>query len=189
MYIIYHEHTLKPDKCVKESVLCCGFLFYLDYLPLPKVWSLKFKPWSWVFPLVSLSFSYPIHSPFNLPHTLPHSTPTEGLPFQNFLCTHLRFLRLFSLVGSGRNGKGGRVKWLMGGAQGIKCVKNLLDKYFPQVFYLSSILRLLQFENFWIMYGLFALWASLIAQLAKNPPPVQETPVRPRDWENPLEKG
>ena len=33
------------------------------------------------------------------------------------------------------------------------------------------------------------LWASLIAQLVKNPPAMQETPVRSLDWEDPLEKG
>ena len=32
-------------------------------------------------------------------------------------------------------------------------------------------------------------WASLIAQLVKNPPAMQETPVRFLDQEVPLEKG
>ena len=32
-------------------------------------------------------------------------------------------------------------------------------------------------------------WASLIAQLVKNPPAMQETPVRFLDWEDLLEKG
>ena len=32
-------------------------------------------------------------------------------------------------------------------------------------------------------------WASLIAQLVKNPPAMQETPVRFLGWEDPLEKG
>ena len=32
-------------------------------------------------------------------------------------------------------------------------------------------------------------WASLIAQLVKNPPAMQETPVRFLDQEDPLEKG
>jgi len=31
--------------------------------------------------------------------------------------------------------------------------------------------------------------ASLIAQLVKNPPAMQETPVRSLGWEDPLEKG
>ena len=31
--------------------------------------------------------------------------------------------------------------------------------------------------------------ASLIAQLVKNPPAVQETPVRFLGWEDPLDKG
>ena len=32
-------------------------------------------------------------------------------------------------------------------------------------------------------------WASLIAQLVKNPPAMQETPFRFLGWEDPLEKG
>ena len=32
-------------------------------------------------------------------------------------------------------------------------------------------------------------WASLVAQLVKNPPAMQETPVRFLGWEDPLEKG
>ena len=32
------------------------------------------------------------------------------------------------------------------------------------------------------------LWASLVAQLVKNPPAVQETPVQFLNWEDPLEK-
>ena len=31
--------------------------------------------------------------------------------------------------------------------------------------------------------------ASLIAQLVKNPPAMQETPVQSLGWEDPLEKG
>ena len=32
-------------------------------------------------------------------------------------------------------------------------------------------------------------WASLVAQLVKNPPAMQETPVRFLGWDEPLEKG
>ena len=32
-------------------------------------------------------------------------------------------------------------------------------------------------------------WASLVAQLVKNPPEMWETWVRSVDWEDPLEKG
>ena len=32
-------------------------------------------------------------------------------------------------------------------------------------------------------------WASLVAQLVKNPPAVQETWVRSLGWDDPLEKG
>ena len=33
------------------------------------------------------------------------------------------------------------------------------------------------------------LWASLVAQLVKSPPAIQETMVRFLGWEVPLEKG
>ena len=33
------------------------------------------------------------------------------------------------------------------------------------------------------------LWASLIAQLVKNPPVMQDTPVRFLGWEEPMQKG
>ena len=33
------------------------------------------------------------------------------------------------------------------------------------------------------------LWASLVAQLVKNPPAMQETWVRSLGWENPPKKG
>ena len=32
-------------------------------------------------------------------------------------------------------------------------------------------------------------WASLVAQLEKNPPAMQETPVQLLGWEDPLKKG
>ena len=32
-------------------------------------------------------------------------------------------------------------------------------------------------------------WASLVAQLVKNLPAMQETPFQFLDWEDPLEKG
>ena len=40
-----------------------------------------------------------------------------------------------------------------------------------------------------IGYLLQYAWASLVAQLVKNPPALQETPVRFLDRENPPEKG
>ena len=40
-----------------------------------------------------------------------------------------------------------------------------------------------------ICYLLQCSWASLVAQLAKNPPAMQETWVRSLGWEDPLEKG
>ena len=40
-----------------------------------------------------------------------------------------------------------------------------------------------------IDYPLQYSWASLVAQLVKNPPVVRETWVQSLDWENLLEKG
>ena len=40
-----------------------------------------------------------------------------------------------------------------------------------------------------IGYPLQYSWASLVAQLVKNPPAMQETCVRSLDWEDALEKG
>ena len=39
---------------------------------------------------------------------------------------------------------------------------------------------------FWLTYGI--CWASLVAQLIKNPPAMQETWVQSLGWEDPLEK-
>ena len=41
----------------------------------------------------------------------------------------------------------------------------------------------------WIGYPLQYSWASLVAQLVKNPPAMQETWVQSLVWEDPLEKG
>ena len=38
-------------------------------------------------------------------------------------------------------------------------------------------------------YPLQYSWASLVAQLVKNPPAIQETWARSLGWEDPLEKG
>ena len=40
-----------------------------------------------------------------------------------------------------------------------------------------------------IGFPLECSWASLVAQLVKNPPAMQETWVRSLGWEDPLEKG
>ena len=40
-----------------------------------------------------------------------------------------------------------------------------------------------------IGYPLQYSWASLVAQLVKNPPAIWETWVRSLDWKDPLEKG
>ena len=40
-----------------------------------------------------------------------------------------------------------------------------------------------------ISYPLQYSWTSLVAQMVKNPPAMQETWVRPLGWEDPLEEG
>ena len=40
-----------------------------------------------------------------------------------------------------------------------------------------------------ISYPLQYFWASLVAQLVKNPPSVRKTWVQSLGWEDPLEKG
>ena len=40
-----------------------------------------------------------------------------------------------------------------------------------------------------IGYSLQYSWASLVAQLVKNPPAMQETWAQSLGWEDPLEKG
>ena len=41
----------------------------------------------------------------------------------------------------------------------------------------------------WIGYPLLYSWASLVAQLKKNPPAMWETWIRSLGWEDPLEMG
>ena len=45
-----------------------------------------------------------------------------------------------------------------------------------------------RFAGEWIGYPLEYSWASLVAQMVKNPPAMQETWVRSLGWEDPLEK-
>ena len=42
---------------------------------------------------------------------------------------------------------------------------------------------------YYVLCVLRSTRASLVAQLVKNPPAMQETWVRSLDWEDPLEKG
>ena len=54
---------------------------------------------------------------------------------------------------------------------------------------LGSIPGLGRSTGEWIGYPLQYSWASLVAQLVKNPPAMWETWVQFLGWENPLEKG
>ena len=53
----------------------------------------------------------------------------------------------------------------------------------------SSILGSRRSPGEGIGYPLQYSWASLVAQLVKNPPALQETWIQPLGWEDPLEKG
>ena len=55
-------------------------------------------------------------------------------------------------------------------------------------FLFSFALSFSFFLNY-LYYPLQYFWASLVAQLVKNPPAMQETWVQPLGWEDPLEKG
>ena len=44
-------------------------------------------------------------------------------------------------------------------------------------------------ESFSLSLHFALLWVSLVAQLVKNPPVLQESWVRSLGWENPLEEG
>ena len=49
--------------------------------------------------------------------------------------------------------------------------------------------RHLRWLFFLLIFISHCTWASLVAQLVKNPPEMQETWVRSLGWEDPLEKG
>ena len=55
--------------------------------------------------------------------------------------------------------------------------------------YLGSILGSGRSPGEGIGYPLQYSWASLVAQLVKNPPAMWEIWVQSLDWEDPLEKG
>ena len=59
-----------------------------------------------------------------------------------------------------------------------------------QGLYPFSFLPYLVYPQYLDMMGYKPVfWDSLIAQLVKNPPAMQETPVRSLGWEDPMEKG
>ena len=53
----------------------------------------------------------------------------------------------------------------------------------------GSIPGLGRFPGEGIGYPLLYSWASLVAQVVKNPPSMQETWIQSLGWEDPLEKG
>ena len=52
-----------------------------------------------------------------------------------------------------------------------------------------GLVKIGRFAEEGIGYPLQYSWTSLVAQLDKNPPAMQETWVRSLGWEDPLEKG
>ena len=60
-------------------------------------------------------------------------------------------------------------------ARKIKCKKQTSNNKIPQIYILKEIE--------------VSKWASLVAQMVKNPPAMHETWVQSLDWEDPLEKG
>ena len=67
------------------------------------------------------------------------------------------------------------------GSDGKECASNAGD--------LGSIPGLGRSPGEGIDCPLWYSWASLVAQMVKNPPTMQETWVQSLDWEDPLEKG
>ena len=76
---------------------------------------------------------------------------------------------------------------------------NLQIKYNLQAMYLATLLlsvrKLSEYLNWDLSQGYFKLmltikhlWASLVAQMVKNPPAMQETWVQSLGWEDPLEE-
>ena len=61
-----------------------------------------------------------------------------------------------------------------------------LELYFFS--YLLSVV-IVNINNIYMLFMLYVIRASLIAQLVKNPPAMQETLIRFLGQENPLEKG
>ena len=74
-----------------------------------------------------------------------------------------------------------RSRGLPGSAVGKESACNAADP--------SSIPGLGRSTGEWIGYPFPYSWASLMAQLVKNPPAVWETRVQSLGWEDPLEKG
>ena len=55
---------------------------------------------------------------------------------------------------------------------------------------IAAICKQISFSDFGFLYRIYSYcWASLVAQLVKNPPAMQETWVRSLGWEDPLEEG
>ena len=73
-----------------------------------------------------------------------------------------------------------------------------MDTWVVSAFQLLWIMLQLSESLFWVLLGMYlgmeflghiVIWATLVAQIVKNLPAVQETQVQYLVWEDPLEKG
>lgn len=91
------------------------------------------------------SGSYSTHSQFNLPHTPSTLHFYRSASLLEFPCDPFVALKRvclfvwFFLSVVGEMGKGRRIRWQMVATQGIKCTKNLLDRFFFPPIFLSFI--------------------------------------------------
>lgn len=82
------------------------------------------------------SGSYSTHSQFNLPHTPSTLHFYRSASLLEFPCDPFVALKrvclfvCFFLSAVGEMGKGRRIRWQMVATQGIKCTKNMLDRFF-----------------------------------------------------------
>ena len=123
--------------------------------------------------LPALSLSCPYSSCLILVSVCPMLPPTLDSPWFSAGTIHPPF---FFLKPGGLYAQG-----FPGGSAGKESACNAGDP--------SSIPRLVRFSGEGIGYPLQCSWASLVAQLVKNPPAMQETPVPFLGWEDLLEEG
>ena len=65
---------------------------------------------------------------------------------------------------------------------------NIFNVLIDTVYLVSVSQKYISISTYVFRLGFTSLWASLVTQLVKNPPAVQETWVWSLGWEDPLEK-
>ena len=132
---------------------------------------LQHQSFQWIF-RTNFLYVWLVGSPCN-PRDSQESSPTPQ--FKSMNSSALSFLiSLISVAGSSNTG-------FPDNSAGKESTCNAGDP--------SSIPGLGRSTGGEIGYPLQYSWASLVAQLVKNPPAMQETPVWSLGWEDPLEKG